>query len=132
MGVAAAASSLRRSLSTHHYAPLRLLRASRRACPEPLPRPQIVDKGLVQHVKREKDIMAECQSPFLVNLQGSFQDAEARHRRRGPALSAWSRPSAAAAPTVPPPPHRPHYDWLLRHAAVIQLLILRELSILRE
>lgn len=42
---------------------------------------QIVDKGLVQHVKREKDIMAECQNPFLVNLLGSFQDPEARIRR---------------------------------------------------
>lgn len=30
----------------------------------------------MQHVKREKDIMAECQNPFLVNLQGSFQDQE--------------------------------------------------------
>ncbi len=36
----------------------------------------VVSKGLVAHVKRERDVMAECTSPFLVNLAASFQDAQ--------------------------------------------------------
>ena len=28
-----------------------------------------------EHVKREKQIMAECESPFIVNLVASFKDA---------------------------------------------------------
>ena len=36
---------------------------------------QVVRKGLVTHVKRERDVMAECAStPFLVQLAASFQD----------------------------------------------------------
>ena len=35
---------------------------------------QIVKSSLVTHVISEKRIMTECDSPFLVNLLGSFQD----------------------------------------------------------
>lgn len=31
--------------------------------------------GLQEHVKREKQIMAECDCPFMVNLVTSFKDA---------------------------------------------------------
>ena len=35
----------------------------------------LVAKGLVAHIKRERDVMAECGAcPFLVNLASSFQD----------------------------------------------------------
>ena len=38
---------------------------------------QVVRKGLVQHVKRERDVMAECASTrFLVKLAASFQDSQ--------------------------------------------------------
>jgi len=37
----------------------------------------VVAKGLVAHIKRERDVMAECDSPFLVSLTASFQDAQA-------------------------------------------------------
>lgn len=37
----------------------------------------VVAKGLVAHIKRERDVMAECDSPFLVALTASFQDAQA-------------------------------------------------------
>jgi cGMP-dependent protein kinase len=35
----------------------------------------LVAKGLVAHIKRERDVMAECGAcPFIVNLAASFQD----------------------------------------------------------
>jgi cGMP-dependent protein kinase len=34
----------------------------------------ILDQGLVEHIKREKESMLECCSPFLVNLAGTAQD----------------------------------------------------------
>ena len=38
---------------------------------------QVVKKGLVQHVKRERDVMAECSgASFLVGLTASFQDEQ--------------------------------------------------------
>ena len=35
---------------------------------------QIVTMGLTEHIKREKDAMLECHSPFLVNLAARFKD----------------------------------------------------------
>lgn len=32
------------------------------------------EQGLVAHIKREKEAMLECRSPFLVQLFGSAQD----------------------------------------------------------
>ena len=40
-------------------------------CPPPLS-PTL--QGLVEHVKREKSAMAECESPFIVRLKGTSQD----------------------------------------------------------
>ncbi len=38
---------------------------------------QVVKKGLVQHVKRERDVMAECaDARFLVGMSASFQDEQ--------------------------------------------------------
>jgi len=38
---------------------------------------QVVKKGLVAHVKRERDVMKECAAtPFVVRLEASFQDAQ--------------------------------------------------------
>ena len=38
---------------------------------------QVVKKGLVQHVRRERDVMAECAgTTFLVGLSASFQDGQ--------------------------------------------------------
>ncbi|PNW85942.1 hypothetical protein CHLRE_03g199050v5 [Chlamydomonas reinhardtii] len=34
----------------------------------------VKEQGLVEHVKREKDLMAECDSPFLVRLEGTAAD----------------------------------------------------------
>ena len=39
-----------------------------------LQKAQIISMGLLNHVKREKDIMMECHSPFLVNLVACFKD----------------------------------------------------------
>ena len=39
-----------------------------------LQKSQIISMGLLTHVKREKDIMMECHSPFLVNLVACFKD----------------------------------------------------------
>eukprot|EP00884_Botryococcus_braunii_P004083 jgi/Botrbrau1/13676/Bobra.0378s0008.1 len=41
-----------------------------------LSKPQIMDMGLQEHVKREKMLMAEMDSPFLTNLVTSFKDAQ--------------------------------------------------------
>ena len=35
---------------------------------------QIVTMGLTEHIKREKDAMLECHSPFLVDLAARFKD----------------------------------------------------------
>ncbi|GAB4820005.1 hypothetical protein N2152v2_007051 [Parachlorella kessleri] len=35
----------------------------------------IIQTGLQEHIKREKAVMLECSSPFLVNLLASFKDA---------------------------------------------------------
>ena len=40
-----------------------------------LQKSQILTMGLLTHVKREKDIMMECHSPFLVNLVACFKDS---------------------------------------------------------
>ncbi|CAL8467781.1 g7319 [Coccomyxa elongata] len=40
-----------------------------------LSKQQILDMGLQEHVKREKQIMAECDCPFMVNLVTSFKDS---------------------------------------------------------
>ncbi|KXZ43473.1 hypothetical protein GPECTOR_89g493 [Gonium pectorale] len=34
----------------------------------------VKEQGLVEHVKREKELMAECDSPFLVRLEGTASD----------------------------------------------------------
>ena len=39
-----------------------------------LKKAQIVTMGLTEHIKREKTIMMECHSPFLVNLAARFKD----------------------------------------------------------
>ncbi|EIE24738.1 putative cGMP-dependent protein kinase [Coccomyxa subellipsoidea C-169] len=39
-----------------------------------LSKQQILEMGLHEHVKREKQIMAECDCPFMVNLVTSFKD----------------------------------------------------------
>ncbi|KAK9909485.1 hypothetical protein WJX75_003002 [Coccomyxa subellipsoidea] len=40
-----------------------------------LSKQQILEMGLQEHVKREKQIMAECDCPFMVNLVTSFKDS---------------------------------------------------------
>lgn len=37
-------------------------------------KPYILEAGLQEHVIREKDIMMELQSPFIVNLMATFKD----------------------------------------------------------
>jgi hypothetical protein len=36
----------------------------------------VVKSQLINHIKAEKRIMSECDSPFLVHLRASFQDSQ--------------------------------------------------------
>jgi cGMP-dependent protein kinase len=69
--------SLRRALGVGTFGKVFLAHhAGKRYALKQVAKAHVVAKGLVAHIKRERDVMEECVSPFLVNLAASFQDAQ--------------------------------------------------------
>jgi cGMP-dependent protein kinase len=69
--------SLRRALGVGTFGKVFLAHhAGKRYALKQVAKAHVVAKGLVSHIKRERDVMEECVSPFLVNLAASFQDAQ--------------------------------------------------------